>query len=126
MDKDKVVPSPKAGRPRPARARYRSPTLFALGSLRGVTLGSGGKGADGVQGMTRMSDRRAKRDVVRIGEHRLGLGIYQFRYRKPYAALCGAGRHIGVMADEVADRYPDAVLRDADGYLMVDYGRLFG
>jgi hypothetical protein len=30
------------------------------------------------------------------------------------------------MADEVAERYPDAVSRRSDGYLMVDYGRLFG
>jgi hypothetical protein len=68
-------------------------------------------GADGVQG--------------KIDEHPLSFGIYQFRYRAPYAVLYGSGRRIGVMADEVTERCPGAVLRDADGYLIVDYGRLF-
>jgi hypothetical protein len=38
--------------------------------------------------------------------------------------LYGAGRRVGLMADEVAEKYPDAVCRHADGYLRVDYGRL--
>jgi len=77
-------------------------------------------------GMTMtMSDRRAKEDIVKVGRHPLGLGIYRFRYKAPYAELYGAGRRIGVMADEVAGKYPDAVCRHADGYLRVDYGRLF-
>ena len=29
------------------------------------------------------------------------------------------------MADEVAENYPDAVFRHADGYLRVDYSQLF-
>ena len=108
-----------------AKAPYRAPKLETLGSLRSATRGTGGMGADGALGMTMRSDRRAKEDIVKIGQHPLGLGIYLFRYKAPFSRLYGTGRHIGVMADEVVERYPDAVSRSEDGYLMVDYGRLF-
>jgi hypothetical protein len=39
--------------------------------------------------------------------------------------MYGTGRRVGVMADEVAEKYPAMVSRSADGYLMVDYGQLF-
>ena len=109
------------------KARYRAPTLEILGSLRTATRGSSGQYGDGQGGMasTQMSDRRVKEDIVRIGQHPVGVGIYRFRYKTPYAEMYGDGRRIGVMADEVAEKYPDAVSRHEDGYLMVDYGRLF-
>ena len=72
-----------------------------------------------------MSDRRAKEDIVKVGQHPLGLGIYMFRYKAPYSERYGNQRRVGVMADEVAEKYPDAVSRHEDGYLRVDYGRLF-
>ena len=71
------------------------------------------------------SDRRAKEDILKVGQHPLGIGIYRFRYKAAFAERYGTDRRIGVMADEVAVKYPDAVARDADGYLRVDYGRLF-
>jgi hypothetical protein len=110
---------------RAGKAPYRTPRLEVLGSLRAATRGSGGMGADGALGMTMMSDRRTKEEVLTLGRHPLGLGIYRFRYKPPFAELYGADRRVGVMADEVAEKYPDAVCRHADGYLRVDYGRLF-
>ena len=108
-----------------AKAPYRAPKLEILGSLRSATRGTGGNGSDAGGAMTMMSDRRTKEEILKIGRHPLGLGIYRFRYNAPYAELYGAGRRVGVMADEVAEKYPDAVSRQEDGYLMVDYGRLF-
>jgi hypothetical protein len=99
--------------------------LEILGSLRSVTRGTGGTGSDAGGNMTMMSDRRVKDDIVRIGQHRLGLGLYLFRYKTPHSERYGSHRRVGVMADEVAEKYPDAVVRDEDGYLRVDYGRLF-
>jgi len=108
------------------KAPYSPPRLEILGSLRSATRGTGGALFDGANNRrVMMSDRGAKQDIARIGEHPLGLGIYQFRYRAPFVELHGTGRRIGVMADEVAEKYPDAVFRDPDGYLRVDYGRLF-
>ena len=69
--------------PRPIRAPHRTPRLEVLGSLRTATRGSGGMGADGALGMTRMSDRRVKVDILKVGQHPLGLSIYWFRYRPP-------------------------------------------
>jgi hypothetical protein len=115
----------RPGQARPARQPYSSPRLEVLGSLRRATRGSGGMGADGALGMTRMSDRRAKEDIVEIGRHPLGLGIYRFRYTSPYSMKYGSQRRVGVMADEVAVKYPFAVSCDAGGHLMVDYGQLF-
>lgn len=63
-----------------------------------------------------MSDRRLKTNVVRIGTHPLGIGIYKYD-------LFGQ-RDVGVMADEVLQVKPEAVVRHGSGYLMVNYGRL--
>jgi hypothetical protein len=109
----------------PTKAPYRSPKLEILGSLRSATRGTGGNGSDGGGSMTMTSDRMVKEDIVKIGQHpNLGLGVYVFRYKLPYAEVYGAGRRVGFMADEVAQRYPLAVSRHVDGYLQVDYGRL--
>jgi len=116
-----AVCSPKAK----AKATYSAPRLEVLGNLRSATRGSGRIMGDAGAGMQRFSDRRLKQDIVRIGEHPLGLGIYLFRYKAPYSGMYGTGRRVGVMADEVAEKYPAMVSRSADGYLMVDYGQLF-
>jgi len=112
-----------------AKAPYHAPKLEILGSLRSATQGNASfPPADGGSGMsmnTSPSDRRVKEDIVKIGQHPVGVGIYRFRYKTPYAEIYGNGRRIGVMADEVAEKYPDAVSRNADGYLSVDYGKLF-
>ena len=63
-----------------------------------------------------MSDRRLKSNIVRVGTHPLGIGIYE------YDLL--SGREMGVMADEVLTVKPEAVMRHPTGFLMVDYGRL--
>jgi len=63
------------------------------------------------------SDRRLKKNIRRIGTHSTGIGIYEFDYIW--------GKHaIGVMSDEVSMVMPDAVVKDAYGFDMVDYGRL--
>ena len=111
--------------PKPAKAPYRSPRIELLGGLRSATRGTGPANGDAGQGMMAASDRNVKEDIVRIGQHPLGLGIYVFRYKAPYSERYGNHRRVGVMADEVAEKYPDAVSRHEDGYLMVDYGRLF-
>lgn len=66
------------------------------------------------------SDRRLKRDVVRVGEFMPGVGLYEYRY------LWDDELQRGVMADELEKVRPDAVSYDANGFAMVDYGRLEG
>jgi hypothetical protein len=62
------------------------------------------------------SDRRLKKNIHRIGTHKLGIGIYEFDY------IWGA-HAIGVMADEVLEVMPEAVT-EVDGFLAVNYGML--
>jgi hypothetical protein len=70
------------------------------------------------------SSRAYKQGIVRIGTHASGVGIYSFEYAEPYRAKWGAGRHIGVMADELAAVMPGALSVDADGHTVVDYSML--
>ena len=62
------------------------------------------------------SDRRLKSNIVRLGTHPIGIGIYEYD-------IFG-GRQIGVMAQELMEVMPEAVHQHPSGYLMVDYGRL--
>lgn len=62
-----------------------------------------------------MSDRRAKRDIRRVGTFPNGLPVYTYRY------LGDSVLHLGFMADEVRAVTPHAVLRGADGFDRVNY-----
>ncbi|MGV0910332.1 tail fiber domain-containing protein [Martelella sp. FOR1707] len=68
-----------------------------------------------------MSDERVKKDVHKVGELK-GQNVYEFRYKgEPESAPMS----MGVMAQEVEQSRPDAVLSGEDGIKHVDYGRLF-
>ena len=66
------------------------------------------------QGIT-PSDSRLKRDIVSVGSLPNGLGLYSYRY------IWSETTYVGVMAQEVALTHPDAISRDQNGYLSVDY-----
>ena len=107
---------------------YRRPVLRTFGSLQRMTQGSSGKLGDG--GATKRkatgggSDRAIKENIVRIGAHPLGIGLYLFDYKLEYRDRWGNGRQFGVMADEVETVMPEAVSMDPDGYKLVDYAYL--
>ena len=71
-----------------------------------------------------MSERATKENVVRIGTHPLGIGLYLFDYKPGFREIFGTARQFGVMADEVATAMPQAVSVHADGYRMVNYTAL--
>ena len=64
----------------------------------------------------KFSDRRLKSNIVQVGTHPLGIGIYEYN-------IFG-NRERGVMADEVATVMPDAIVPHESGYMMVNYGKL--
>jgi len=86
-----------------------------LFGLAGAGLGAAGA-AGGFGSLLAMSDRRLKSNIVRVGDHPLGIGVYEYD-------IFG-GRQRGVMADEVEKVMPDAVLKHPSGYKMVNYGKL--
>ena len=67
-----------------------------------------------------MSDARIKRDITPLAERENGLQLYRYRY----AWSDSDKMYVGVLAQEVREVAPYAVLRGADGYLRVDYARL--
>jgi hypothetical protein len=68
------------------------------------------------------SDRRVKRDITRVGETPSGIPLYSFTY------VWDDGKAgppvVGVMADEIAPKIPEAVFYDDDGFAYVDYSRV--
>jgi len=111
------------------KRHYRSPRLVTYGSLRHLTQGGTGQSAEG-QDTTNLtkkpvqSDIRVKENIVRIGDHPLGIGLYLFDYKPEYVDAWGHGRQFGVMAQEVEAVLPEAVLVHPNGYKMVDYDML--
>ena len=70
-------------------------------------------------GLSKFSDRRLKENIVQVGVHaNTGLPLYEFSY------IGGSTRWRGVMADDVAERYPQAVRREESGFDSVDYALL--
>jgi outer membrane protein OmpA-like peptidoglycan-associated protein len=81
--------------------------------------GAGGAGAGGGGGGGgAWSDRRLKRNIVRLGETAAGLPLYRFEY------IWGGPVYVGVMAQDIATLRPDALITDASGYYRVDYDKL--
>ena len=112
--------------PLPGKKPYNRPAIHVYGALHLLTQGSGGSRLDANFTMRprRTSDRITKENIVRIGIHPLGIGLYLFDYKPEYRGLSGYGRQFGVMADEVETVMPEAVSRHADGYKMVNYAML--
>ena len=62
------------------------------------------------------SDRRLKSNIVRLGTHPLGIGVYEYD-------IFGK-REVGVMADEVMAVMPAAVTMHESGFMQVNYWML--
>ena len=89
----------------------------ALGAPAGTFTGSNGLFST-VGNM--FSDERLKENVKHVGTHDLGVGIYEFNYKKGYDLP--EGTHIGVMAQELEKVKPEAVSIADNGYKLVNYG----
>jgi hypothetical protein len=104
---------------------YVSPIVKVYGTVADFTQSGGTQGTEGKSGKAAFtSDRQVKENIVRIGEHPLGIGLYLFDYKPPFRQACGYGRQFGVMADEVELVMPQAVSIHATGYKVVDHTML--
>lgn len=109
------------------KAKYSKPNLRVLGSVRELTTAAASGSNEGSMNVTpnmSTSDPALKTNIVRVGEHPLGFGLYLFDYRPEYRDMCGHGRQFGVMADEVETIVPAAVSRAAEGHRVVNYSLL--
>lgn len=94
--------------------------LAKNGATMGGLFGLGGTlGAAGIKyglPLLATSDRRLKRDIVLVGVNERGLPVYEY-------TIFGR-RERGVMADEVAEILPGAVVEHPSGFKMVDYSQV--
>jgi len=109
------------------KSGYSTPRITVFGKVAALTQGSLSVGNDPSVGNSRknaQSDRATKENIVRVGTHPLGIGLYLFNYKKEFWSIWGNDRQFGVMADEVETILPEAVSVHSNGYKMVDYGQL--
>jgi len=89
---------------------YNTQMQQSQGILGGL-FGLGGK-------LISLSDKRAKKDIKRVGTLK-GHKLYEYSYKGDNK------KQIGVMAQDVKKKRPDAVSMRHDGMMQVDYGKLF-
>jgi hypothetical protein len=89
----------------------------------GMMSGLGNLALTGAK-MGMFSDRRMKESIVKIGSLDNGLNLYKFDYKPEFKDIAGHGTFVGVMADE-AKAIPNAVIRQANGYDIVDYSKVY-
>jgi hypothetical protein len=98
---------------------FSNPGASALGGILGLaslaTPGLGGTSALG--NIFGKSDRRLKENIRLIGKSFDGQNIYAYNFKGERLT------QIGLMAQEVRERVPDAVLEDREGVLHVDYAK---
>ena len=93
-----------------------TPSSNPTASMLGAGLGAAGTFAQFLPFLP-FSDKRLKEDIKPVGKTFDGQNIYSYRF-------LGEPRHqIGLMAQEVEERDPDAVVTDSRGWKHVDYGR---
>ena len=127
MTRDERTPGiePPASEPA-AKKPYAPPKLVKYGEVRSLTQTSTSGSAEpsGMFPSKSNSSREVKQDIVRVGTHPLGIGLYLFHYKPEFREAYGRGRQFGVMADEVLAVAPRAVSSDEMGHTVVDYGML--
>ena len=85
-------------------------TMSGLFSIPSAVLGGWAR-----SGFPGVSDRRKKKDIAQVGTLFDGTPVYRFRY------LHENEMRIGVMAQDILDDMPEAIVYGHDGTLMVDY-----
>jgi len=100
-----------------------------LGAGLGAAAGGGllGAGAAGLFGGSAgggaliglLSDMRFKTNIKKIGELDSGIGWYEWQWKED-APDCKGALCVGVLAQEVQQKMPEAVI-EVDGYLRVNY-----
>ncbi len=101
-----------------AQAQGNYDMAAAQNSQSGFNSMLGGLASLGGAGIMKYSDARLKANITPLGRTPGGFPVYSWDWKD------GSGRGVGVIAQEVQSLYPEAVARDASGYLMVDYSKI--
>lgn len=124
MQIDDKQPPSNESIPAPVKRAYTPPVLRVYGAVSRLTQGTNGSFDDGMMSEMTASDPAVKENIIRVGMHPTGFGLYLFDYKEAWRDEFGHGRHFGVMADEVMRFVPSAVQRDDKNILRVDYSKI--
>jgi len=69
------------------------------------------------------SDMRLKENIQKVATVN-GINLYSWDWNEDGKSNFPGQKPFGVMAQEIAETRPEAVVENADGWLMVDYGKL--
>ena len=110
-----------------SKKAYQAPKLVRYGAVRKLTQAAATGNAEN-SGMSNpfmaTSDESLKENVICVGRHSLGFGLYLFNYKAEFRNAYGHGRQFGVMASEVEAIVPAAVSEGPLGHKTVDYAML--
>lgn len=91
----------------------------SIGNTVGTAAGLGMMGYLGYLALT-MSDRRLKTDAEKTGDYFKDMPVYRYRYKDDPSGTV----HTGLMAQDVKKKMPEAVWKNSDGYMAVDYAKV--
>lgn len=92
--------------------------MGGMGGMAGLSSMFGGGASSGAGAAAAASDKRLKENITKVGEEK-GFNIYEFNYRDQPNK-----RFRGVIAQEVQDIMPEAIIKLDKGYLGVDYSKI--
>ena len=81
----------------------------------------GAAGSLGSAGIGALSDKNLKENIEQVGISPSGIVIYEFDYKDKSH---GQFRYSGVMAQDLLETHPSAVIQEKDGTLKVDYSQI--
>jgi hypothetical protein len=83
-----------------------------------------GDAASGIGTLIATSDVRLKENLNKIGQLPSGLGLYSWDWKDSAPSDAKSNQTIGVLAQEVQQLIPDAIVQREDGYMAVDYSKV--
>lgn len=75
--------------------------------------------------LTSLSDVRLKENIKEAGVIN-GVNFYTWNWTDEGKNIAGDQVEFGVLAQEIMQTHPEAVVKGSDGYLRVNYGKVFG
>ena len=95
------------------------------GAIAGAIPGGAGTAAQGAASLAALaSDVRLKENIKRVGTTPSGHGWYNWDWNKKGRSIAKGQPSYGVLAQEVEQIDPSAVIIGDDGYLRVDYSKV--
>ena len=100
-----------------SKVTWTAPRLIAH-AIADITSKKDSTQVDGNSRQHRPSDARLKDNIRAVGTLPNGITVYRYNY------IWEKTEYLGVMAHEVREILPDAVVQNEDGYLAVDYDQV--